>query len=338
MDLDELHLDLPEDPFGRLFATKLGHKALHVIGNETRTLDVIQTLSADIMLHAVRKAWPNLPENSRTLFVPPQRDAPPSLLLLTDTAEKAERLTEKVPISPDIFEDMLRGEMFDQSSSDEAFVRREILSNPNDLIQALRIAQPEVVVAPKPRMERLCVPSPFSEVKTVGERSTVGIYCRDSGGRPGVTACFHGTGPEGTKVWVAGRECTVAAANPVQDIVFIPLPDLGAPSVAAGIQGVLSNRTPSQYDSARFEGATSGSRSTSIASHDAALLRRRPTVQLKVQTPADTNKGDSGSALIDSQGQVIGFAFEKSAFGEVPQITDWIWAANALAALQLSPL
>jgi S1-C subfamily serine protease len=59
---------------------------------------------------------------------------------------------------------------------------------------------------------------------------------------------------------------------------------------------------------------------------------------LRVQTGADTNTGDSGSALINQDDKVIGFAFERAAFGEKPQITDWIWAANALSALGLTPV
>jgi hypothetical protein len=75
-----------------------------------------------------------------------------------------------------------------------------------------------------------------------------------------------------------------------------------------------------------------------VQSHDAGLLRRRPGVQLKVQTRPDTDRGDSGSALIDADDRVVGFAFEKTAFDDWPQFTDWIWAANALDALGLTPL
>jgi hypothetical protein len=222
--------------------------------------------------------------------------------------------------------------------SDEGHVRQMFLSQPENIRTLLRIAQPEVVISRAPRMERLSVPSPLVRVETTREISTAGIYCRDSEGRTGITACYHGTGPVGTKVTVGGQPAEVALANLVQDIVFIPLQHPGPPARRQDVTGVLRDRTPAQYDSARFEGATSGETATSISSHDAALLRDRPSVQLKVQTPADANKGDSGSALIDRDGRIIGFAFETSAYGEIPQITDWIWAANALKSLELEPL
>ena len=68
------------------------------------------------------------------------------------------------------------------------------------------------------------------------------------------------------------------------------------------------------------------------------LLRRRPTVQLRVQTDVATDRGDSGCALIDGDDRVLAFAFERTGYDEYPQFADWIWAANALRALELTPL
>jgi hypothetical protein len=77
---------------------------------------------------------------------------------------------------------------------------------------------------------------------------------------------------------------------------------------------------------------------TQILSSDAGLLRARPTVQLRLQTRPDTDQGDSGCALIDTkQDRVFGFAFERTAVDDYPGFTDWIWAANAMSALQLKP-
>jgi hypothetical protein len=56
---------------------------------------------------------------------------------------------------------------------------------------------------------------------------------------------------------------------------------------------------------------------------------------LKLQTDADTDQGDSGCALRDENDRVLGFAFERTAYDDYPQFTDWIWAANALRALNL---
>ena len=108
------------------------------------------------------------------------------------------------------------------------------------------------------------------------------------------------------------------------------------PVYAAG--GIRSTRAPSEAEQVRFEGVGTGSRVlTRVKSHDAGILRKRATVQLKVQTPADTNTGDSGSALVDDDDRVIGFGFERTAPADFPELTDWVWAAYALAALGRVP-
>jgi len=196
---------------------------------------------------------------------------------------------------------------------------------------------PTVVHTSMPRMERLCVPTPCLEITCLGATSTAGILCRDEAGTIGVTGCLHGTGPVGTDVQVGLRQAQVAAAHPVQDIVFIPLGDFNIPELV-GCAGILADEAPGQGAPARFTGATSGAVQTSINSHDWGLNRLRATLQLKVQTGPDANPGDSGAALIDRHDRVVAFAFERTAFGERPEFTDWIWAANALSALRLTPL
>jgi hypothetical protein len=171
------------------------------------------------------------------------------------------------------------------------------------------------------------------------EISTVGVFCRDADGELGASACWHGTGPAGTPVEVAGTASVVKLASAAQDIVFIPL-DAGYPvPPLRGRAGVRTQRAPSQAEQVTFDGAGSGGLvSTRVQSHDAGILRRRASVQLKVQTPADTNPGDSGAALVDGDDRIVGFGFERTGLGEYPEFTDWIWADNALAALDLSPI
>jgi hypothetical protein len=104
-----------------------------------------------------------------------------------------------------------------------------------------------------------------------------------------------------------------------------------------GLGGVREDREPAKADHVRFDGVINQNRTTRIFGSDNGLLRARPTVQLKVQTDPDTDQGDSGSALLDEHDSVLGFAFERTDYDDYPQFTDWIWAANALRALQLVP-
>lgn len=336
-----LNPTLSPDPMMRMFGNPLGLSAVNQIGNEGRTLDIIQTLAVDIMLEAARLSPSfgsafQLSEDMRRLFVPARNGLPPTLLILDPTlaAKDTRRITDQIAVVATM---LARPDSGEAQTGDEKALRARLLASPEGVRTVLGIAQPEVVVTRRPVMERICVPSPLLRVENTTELSTVGIYCRDGDGVLGVTACYHGTGPVGTAVTVNGVPCQIAAASETQDIVFIPYPDADLAALVPQVNRVLSDRTPSQYGNARFEGATSGMTATSISSHDAGLLRDRPSLQLKVQTPADTNRGDSGSALIDQDNNVIGFAFEKSAFDETPQITDWIWAANALRSLNLTP-
>jgi len=209
----------------------------------------------------------------------------------------------------------------------------------NAAMEFLWISQPEVILSRRPRMIPLCAPTPYVEVKSGTEYSSVGIFCRDKNGQLGVTACYHGTGPVGTSVDVGSVHSTVTAADVIQDIAFIPLDSSYVMPQLKGLTGVRTARARSQAEPVTFEGAGTRQPTPSrIQSHDAGILRTRPTVQLKVQTPADTNKGDSGSALLDSDDRVVGFAFERTGIGEFPELTDWIWASNALKALDLTPV
>jgi hypothetical protein len=206
------------------------------------------------------------------------------------------------------------------------------------IAELLWVSQPEVILSRRPKMVPLSAPAPHLAIRSGGKVSTEGIVCKDHAGDLGVTACFHGTGAVGTPVTIAGLAGVVKHADPVQDIVFIPMPAGWAKPPVYGLAGVRSTLAPSEAEQVSFEGAGTGARvSTRVKSHDAGILRKRSTIQLKVQTPADTNTGDSGSALVDHDDRVIGFGFERTAPGDFPELTDWIWAANALDSLGLTP-
>ena len=63
-----------------------------------------------------------------------------------------------------------------------------------------------------------------------------------------------------------------------------------------------------------------------------------PGRQLCVQTKAVTNYGDSGSALLNDDDRLVGFAFQRTAYGgrATVEFSDWIWAASVLNELGLT--
>jgi hypothetical protein len=201
----------------------------------------------------------------------------------------------------------------------------------------LWIARPRLVVTHMPRMVPLCVPRPPFDIDGPDEKiSTAGALVRDAEGRIGVTACFHGTGTVGTTVRLGSNECQVALATELHDTVFLLLPDrLNLPELYA-TKGPLADRPPWETEKVVFWGRTSGERTTTVVSVDRGLPTIRPGKQMCVQTRPDTEEGDSGAALVNQSDNLVGFAFQRTAYGEPLEFTDWIWAAAALQALGLN--
>lgn len=333
------------DPYDRLFSTETGRRAANAVGNESRTLDALSTLGIEILMQYLDDRWGFSSGPSafgrRFLNVPGGPTDVPALLVLDPAivdVSHSRRLTDEVDLDPmglaKAFE-RLRPLLY--SESDVGPLLSESASFA--AVELLWIVQPEIVLTRRPRMVPLSAPSPHVQIMRGAELSSVGVFCRDAAGELGVSGCFHGTGPVGTAVTVGGFHSHVKHADAVQDIVFIPLGQAHQIPAAYGLQGPRQKRAPSEAEAVRFDGAgTQVMTTTHVKSHDAGILRKRATLQLKLQTPADTNSGDSGSALVDSDDHVVGFGFERTGVGEFPELTDWIWADNALASLGLTPV
>jgi hypothetical protein len=341
-----------------MFASEVGETAVSIVGNEQRTLGILEAIGTDVLLEMLELQGffgsrgtlslnPKKMEDSgfRAVVIPANPSAPAALVLLEPnrSVENTQSLTDtqhlrlRFDLIEKIADDRFRAETAITGDFDR--VQDFVFSNGlRGLAETLWITQPDVVISRRPKMVPLSAPWPCLKAASGVNISTGGILCRDANGRLGITACYHGTGPVGTAVTVGGLHSVVAIADNIQDMVFVPLGDNLPIPPLRGRRGVLSARAPGQYDHVEFHGASSGAMQTRIASYDAGILRLRPTVQLRVQTGADTNTGDSGSALLDQDDKVVGFAFERTAFGEFPEMTDWIWAANALKTLGLTPV
>ena len=340
--------DLHSDPnaFTRMFATPTGVRAVNAVGNESRTLDLLSSLSVEVLaefLFGTSAVGHDAGARKRRfLVVPGQPTDTPALLVLDpemDDISLSRRITDELHLDAEGLKgafERLRPALNHFGAPLAAALAESGLESAMELMW---IARPEVILSRRPKMKPLCAPSPHVSVDFQGEISTAGVFCRDASGTLGVTACLHGTGKAGTAVTIAGRTFTVRDVDAVQDLVFIPIGDDYAVPATCAKSGIRRDHAPSEAEKVWFEGAGSQRRvDTRVKSHDAGLLRKRPTIQLKVQTPADTNSGDSGAALIDDRDCVVGFGFERTGYGDFPEITDWIWADNALAALGLTAI
>jgi hypothetical protein len=96
--------------------------------------------------------------------------------------------------------------------------------------------------------------------------------------------------------------------------------------------------SPRLYTSAQFAGAARNEQiSTMITAVDASLAIPQTMFATKVYTNPDTLPGDSGAALTDDLGRIIGFAAWRTGFGAEISFAIWIWAQQVFAAHNLRP-
>lgn len=338
----------PADAYSRMFASDFGSKAVNMVGNEGLTLSIINAYALESLVVQAEKAVPD----GRILLLRDAGDRP--VLLMLDPSlpvdEPALRVTDGVPLDvPAILADAehllaiaaggANAEHFTGTPHQREVARQLLSGGSSALSEALWIAQPEVLRAPLPEMIPLGCVDPALEVRCGDNSSSVGFFCRDAKGNVGVTACLHGTGPTGTDLLLGGLPAKVSAHSEVQDLVFIRLPDgYQLPAFGHGKGGIRRDRAPSPEEEVHFVGCKSGAKKTQISATSRGLLFIDPRRQSTIETPAVVNRGDSGCALLDRDDKVLGFAFRRTGYGAAIEFADWIWAANAMAALELEPL
>jgi hypothetical protein len=127
---------------------------------------------------------------------------------------------------------------------------------------------------------------------------------------------------------------TVKDFDAVTDSVFATFDRTITNFEAANFQ-IMAGICPRGYEDVHFYGASSGIQSTKVNSWSLDLPFVEKYNQLKVFTPPVTNPGDSGSALINDEGQVLGFAFYRTGIGQIPEFSAWIWAESVFKNLNL---
>jgi hypothetical protein len=169
--------------------------------------------------------------------------------------------------------------------------------------------------------------------------SSAGAVVRDAKGHPGVTAALHAINGKttalciGNAVEVDGRAGIVGSADLVSDSCFIELDPLpGKPKTTAG---PLIGFSPHQYETASFDGLKSGSTKAIVQGWSSDIPLVMSNNQLKVFTDNVTNPGDSGAALLDKVGNILGFCFYRSNTAS-PYYSAWIWAHSVFTALKLT--
>lgn len=240
-----------------------------------------------------------------------------SLRSLSDAMERWESSTPARPVGV--------GELFDQ-------------------MDKLALLQPSIAFIHRPTMIKTSSPVPAwaVSVSTNGGRATAGcvVRCNCGCGKEGVTTARHAFAHPAAhaSVTVDGVSGLVHTDDAVSDSVFVEMSTRPIPASSMGVAGYLSGVSPRLNAPASFCGATSGSVTTAVQSIDPSLLQVSRTNQSRVYTPAVTNPGDSGAALIeDSSDHVIAFAHERTPAGAFIEWSSWIWADSVFSALNIKP-
>ncbi len=336
----------------RMFSSKFGSEAASRVGNETRTLSALGHVSSELIAEGLKVSGQLAPDDrillssvSRTY----DQEEQPVVVVLTDREHNQQgELGRDVRLPAENIEALLRdvgARLTDVSQPASSFPSPEInvldlaLRSGSSVTEMMQITRPEVIYFPRPEMIDLCAPFPALRIEKGNEVSTSGVLCRNQAGELGITACFHGTGPVGTKVKIDGREYQVTMADRVQDLVFIPVEDAFAGRSLRCLSGVRQkdDLAPARDEVFNFDGSVNPDTDTYAQSCDPWLFNIDANAQIRMQTTRDTDQGDSGSALIDRNDKLAGFAFRMTGYGVRPGFTDWIWAPNALGALGLTP-
>jgi len=333
---------MTNDPFGRLFGSEFGRRAVSSVRNESQTLGVVGTFAANVMGSIVVERIGLPVKESRVLVVSHGKDRLRRSLLILDPSRKAHEAARVAPAA--YIEHLIQSapEFLRNVHWEEPYGVEPLSIHPttaDDALQALWIARPRVVIAPMPELIDTCVGNPPSSVRCGTKSSTAGAVARDTHGNIGFTVCFHATGKAGTAVQIDGNPANVSLDSQVLDTCFVPVPKAQIPSHLKAQRGLLEKRAPGNAEHHTFWSATANAaKRARIVATDWGVPQPTQGRQLCVYTDAVTDYGDSGGALVNNDDQLVGFAFQRTPFGSEMEFSTWIWARSAFNELGLAPV
>jgi hypothetical protein len=160
--------------------------------------------------------------------------------------------------------------------------------------------------------------------------ATAGLVGTDEAGRVlAITALHAVAGATTGHVLVGGAPAGIVGQHQLTDSCLL---SVTCPPGAGSGQAGLLRFSPQSHRPATFDGAASGHKQTMIRGYDLSVLDPSPYLSSKVYTEPDTVPGDSGSALIDQEDRIVGFAVSRTAFGAPLEFSTWSWAEQVLGA------
>jgi len=175
--------------------------------------------------------------------------------------------------------------------------------------------------------------------------SSVGVIAKDQNGNIGCTTCYHDFAKLsnfkiGQSIYINGHQATVNSIDILSDSCFATFSNSTNIPLSTPNNGPLIGVSPRAGQICDFVGITSGVSQATVTSWDPSIPYIKPQSGLinmhKVYSTPSVNPGDSGSALIDAQGNIIGFAAFRTGVGFPIPFAAWIWAENVFFAHSIS--
>ncbi|MEU8241759.1 hypothetical protein AB0C07_26205 [Actinoplanes missouriensis] len=217
------------------------------------------------------------------------------------------------------------------------FGRRRVMPDLGAAVAEIADAIPFGAVLMRPPPETpTCVPVPAHGVSVPGGKdyqATVGVVL-PRGGEMLVTTVRHVLPPAGDEMLVGKRTGRVVGRDELTDSCLIAVPGLpkGRTEAFAGISPrILPAFTRGHFNRVRF-----GRLDTVINAADMSILEYQSAFASKFYTTADTIPGDSGTALIDIDDHLVGFAVMRSSEGpRNPAYSIWVCAEQTTRRLEI---
>jgi len=206
-----------------------------------------------------------------------------------------------------------------------------------DIYDSLKSDIITIIITEKPVIE-----PQFLYVSCNSINSTLGVSCKNDSGKDGVTAALHAI--NGNSVKIENGNYNVLSTDQLSDSVFIETP--GKIFSGPNYKKVLSGQAPGQNQKVQFL-TLRNKTSIGPTQTDAYVQGWNPSilancaglpVQQQIYTDACTVSGDSGTALIDDNDNLLGFLFGRTQITTQPNqcsYSVWTWAEQVFTAHDL---
>lgn len=194
-----------------------------------------------------------------------------------------------------------------------------------------------VVMAPPVEEELTSLPSPAIEIDAGGSLATCGALARDAIGRLGVTTAAHAI-PAVASVTLAGYDAPVLdRVDEIQyDCCFVEWPVFAGLPPHRASHGPLKKAPRMNHEATFYQLRSPSPKATRVRAFNPELPYIDPNLQQTVRTDLVTARGDSGTALLDEDDYILGFAYARSAATAQLTYSSWIWADAVFQRLGLT--